>query len=303
MIKIVIFGLLFCFLIDNQLISQHNELVKIESLNISLGDGDSRRLERARRSIVSGYENAGLARVNASMEDLSKAGREIASATAIYYEVFDAFCKQFWSRNRGVVAPEVERAREFESRASGHFQQAAVLREQAPKQKEFQHAVNLFTMAAELELLGLLNLARAIRVYQDFPVIYAYEWEDDVEVPRESPERVSRVMAFHSVPEMESPVQLNKKEEKRPEISFIVQIAAHTIPMQENYLRTIYRGKQAIHMVHEEPWYKYYLGPYKSMEEAQRILQVVNVKNAFIAAYEDDRRINVRYAVSRLSAK
>lgn len=301
--KIAIFCLFFLFLFDNQLFTQHNELIKMESLNISLPDRDNRRIERARRAVISGYENAGLARVNANLDDLSKAGREISAATSVYYEVFDSYCKQFWSRNRGAIAPEVERAREFERRASGHFQQAAVLREEAPKQKEFQHSVNLYTMAAELELLGLLNLARAIRVYQDFPVIYAYEWEDDVEVPRESPERVARVMAMHSDAESEPAMEEKKPQDRKPDISFIVQIAAHTIPMHENYLRTIYRGKQAIQMIQEDPWYKYYLGPFKTFDEAQRVLQVVNVKNAFIAAYEDDRRVNVREAVNRLSAR
>jgi len=121
-----------------------------------------------------------------------------------------------------------------------------------------------------------------------------------VEIPRESPERVALVMALNTLSEDDSETSKQQSLEIRPDISFIVQIAAHTIPMQENYLRTIYRGKQPIHMVHEEPWYKYYLGPYKTVEAAQGVLQVVNVKNAFIAAYEDDRRINVRDAVARV---
>jgi hypothetical protein len=299
--KIAILCLLVSLLIHNQAITQHNELTKIESLNISLKERDLRKIERARRTLVSGYENAGLARVNADMHGLGKAGQEIASSTRVYFEIYQVYAEDFWSKNRRVLAPEVERAKEFERRAAGHFQQAEFLREEAPKQKEFELSVNLFAMAAELELLGLLNLARAIRVYQDFPVIYAYEWEDDVEIPRESPERVARVIAFQQDTESGSETGMLKTVEQTPDISFIVQIAAHTISMDESYLRTIYRGKQVIQMVFEEPWYKYYLGPYKSVEEAQRVLEVVNVKNAFIAAYEDDRRINVRDAVARLS--
>lgn len=298
--KIAILVLFISLLSGNTVFTQHLELAKIESLNISLKDRDMRRVERARRSLVSGYENAGLARVNADLPGLEKAGQEIGSSTRVYFEIYQAYTEDFWAKNRRVVAPEVERAKEFERRADGHFQQAAFLREEAPKQKEFELTVNLFTMAAELELLGLLNLARAIRVYQDFPVIYAYEWEDDVEIPRESPERVARMMALNTLSEDDSETSKQQSLEIRPDISFIVQIAAHTIPMQENYLRTIYRGKQPIHMVHEEPWYKYYLGPYKTVEAAQGVLQVVNVKNAFIAAYEDDRRINVRDAVARV---
>lgn len=299
--KIAIIILVLFFLFENQSFTQHSELVKIESLNISLKERDSRKIEKAKRSLISGYEKAGLARNNVSLKDLTEAGNEIASSTKVYYDTFHSYTVEFWANNRRAVAPEVERAREFERRASGHFQQAAFLRQEAPGQKEFEVSANLFVMAAELELLGLLNLARAIRVYQDFPVIYAYEWEDDVEVPRESPERVARLVALQPTAESDSETAIKETEVKRPDISFIVQIAAHTIPMQENYLRTIYKGKHPIHMVHEDPWYKYYLGPYKTVEDAQRIFSVVNVKNAFIAAYDEDKRINVREAIARLS--
>lgn len=301
--KIATVAIILFFLIDNQVFTQHNELVKIESLNISLKDRDNRKIEKVKRNLISGYENAGLARNNACLQNLTEAGNEIASSTQVYFDIYHSYTTEFWANNRRAVAPEVERAREFERRATGHFQQAAFLREEAPGQKEFEVSANLFAMAAELELLGLLNLARAIRVYQDFPVIYAYEWEDDVEVPRESPERLARVIALQPVSESGLDVAEQKPEEKRPDISFIVQIAAHTIPMEDTYLKTIYRGKHPVQMIFEEPWFKYYLGPYKTVEEAQRIFSVVNVKNAFIAAYEDDKRINVREAIARLSVQ
>lgn len=298
--RILLFTLFFFIINAVQLTGQQVELDKIEQLNLKLQDRDVRKIERAKKSLQSGIELVSIASGNSDQQQLTRANNEIASATLTYYEIFDAYCRQFWNTNRRSVAPEIERAREFERRASGHFQQAVFLREEAPKKIKFEDASHLYAMAIEMEMLGLLNLARAIRVYQDFPVIYAYEWEDDVEVPRESPERVARVMALLSEDSTSDSVVEPAENELKPDIVFIVQIAAHTIPIQESYLRTIYKGKQNIRMVHEDRWYKYYLGPYSTLNEAKRVLTAVGVKNAFIAAYDEDKRINVREAIARL---
>ena len=298
--RILLFTLFFFIINAVQLTGQQVELDKIEQLNLKLQDKDVRKIERAKKSLQSGIELVSIASGNSDQQQLTRANNEIASATLTYYEIFDAYCRQFWNTNRRSVAPEIERAREFERRASGHFQQAVFLREEAPKKIKFEDASHLYAMAIEMEMLGLLNLARAIRVYQDFPVIYAYEWEDDVEVPRESPERIARVMALLSEDSTSDSVVEPAENELKPDIVFIVQIAAHTIPIQESYLRTIYKGKQNIRMVHEDRWYKYYLGPYSTLNEAKRVLTAVGVKNAFIAAYDDDKRINVREAIARL---
>jgi hypothetical protein len=301
--RLIFFALFILIIPVIQLTAQQAELSKIEQLNLKLQDRDARKIEKSKKSLLIGIELVSLASSNSDQNQLARANSEIASATLTCYEIFDAYCKQFWNLNRRTVAPEIERAREFERRAYGHFQQAIFLRERAPEKVNFEEGFHLYAMAVEMEMLGLLNLARAIRVYQDFPVIYAYEWEDDVEVPRESPERVARVMAFQSddtSSELEDELVEN---ELKTEIVFIVQIAAHTIPIQESYLRTIYKGKQNIRMVHEDRWYKYYLGPFSTLNEAKRILTAVGVKNAFIAAYEDDKRINVREAIAKLGAQ
>jgi hypothetical protein len=240
--RIILFALFILIIPAVELISQQVELDKIEQLNLKLHDRDTRKIERAKKSLLAGIELVDLASGNADHQQLTKANTEIASATVTYYEVFEAYCKQFWELNRRTVAPEIERALEFERRAYGHFQQAVFLRHEAPKKLKFEEASHLYAMAVEMEMLGLLNLARAIRVYQDFPVIYAYEWEDDVEVPRESPERVARVMTFQSAENSTDAFLESSDIELKPEIVFIVQIAAHTIPIQESYLRTIIKA-------------------------------------------------------------
>ncbi len=278
------------------LIAQQNELQKINSLNLHFENRIIRILNNAENNLLTAYETSKSSLVSNNTQKLIKANNEIAASTNVYFEIFMDYCKQFWIRNRQPVVPEIERGKELERRATGHFKQAAFLRQEAIKKVEIVEAAQLFEMATELELLGLLNLARAIRIYQDFPVIYAYEWEDDVEVPRVSPERIAKVLDrdAKNVENIVAP-QPNTSEFI---ITFIVQIAAHTVPIPESYLKTIYTGNMEIEMIFEYPWYKYYLGPFYKLSEAQEKLSSLSgVKNAFIAAYKDNKRINLREAI------
>ena len=85
------------------------------------------------------------------------------------------------------------------------------------------------------------------------------------------------------------------------EIIFKVQIAAHTVPLTEEYLRTIYKGGMKIDLIFEEDWYKYSVGRYKTLEEATATLENCNVKKAFIVAYQSGIKLTIEEALKRLA--
>ena len=87
----------------------------------------------------------------------------------------------------------------------------------------------------------------------------------------------------------------------RKEIIFKVQIAAHTVPLTEEYLRTIYLGGMQIDMIYEEEWYKYSIGRYKTLEEATETLEICNVKKAFIIAYQEGKKLTIQEALERMA--
>jgi hypothetical protein len=80
-------------------------------------------------------------------------------------------------------------------------------------------------------------------------------------------------------------------------VNYKVQIAAHTVPMDDAYLKTIYAGNMEIDLIMEDNWYKYSIGNFKTFEEAVKLLNNINVEKAFIVAYQSGKKINLKKAL------
>jgi hypothetical protein len=87
------------------------------------------------------------------------------------------------------------------------------------------------------------------------------------------------------------------------EIIFKVQIAAHTVPLTEEYLNTVYKGNIKIDMIFEEDWYKYSIGRYKTFDDAEATRIESNIKKAFVVAYQEGKKISTQEAVDILEKK
>ena len=86
-------------------------------------------------------------------------------------------------------------------------------------------------------------------------------------------------------------------------ICYIIQIAAHTSELSHSELNAIYSGNRDIKILQEDSWYKYYFGPYRRYEEAEKTLNSLNMINMFIAAYIDGNRVGVAEARRREDAQ
>jgi len=177
-------------------------------------------------------------------------------------------------------------------------------RDIAAEADRYESALYQIKEAFELEKLAVRDQGRAVQIYQDFPVEYNYGWEDDV--------TLEEVLAMNRNPVIKEPPQdifgtVDKNAEIDSslfaEIIFKVQIAAHTVPLTEEYLRTIYLGGMQIDMIYEEEWYKYSIGRYKTLEEATETLEECNVKKAFVIAYQEGKKLTIREAMERIAIK
>ena len=104
-------------------------------------------------------------------------------------------------------------------------------------------------------------------------------------------EIVEHVYEFLIEGHLEEKVVINPKD-----IIFRVQIAAHTIQINDDYLKSIYSGSYKIDEVYEEGWYKYQIGMFKTLEEAEKVLNESQVKKAFVVAYQDGRKLTLHQA-------
>lgn len=95
------------------------------------------------------------------------------------------------------------------------------------------------------------------------------------------------------------------KTKQRPgiqgkDIVFVVQVAASREPMDESSLKKIYNGNLSIKLREEDNWYKYQIGHTNSYLEIKEVKNNVDVKGAFIAAYEGERKLKLWQAIKEV---
>ena len=78
---------------------------------------------------------------------------------------------------------------------------------------------------------------------------------------------------------------------------FRVQVAASRIRLNKGQLASIYGGLYPVEQVEEEGWYKYQIIGVRLFSDALKIIREVNVKGSFIAAYNNNNKINLLDAV------
>ena len=83
---------------------------------------------------------------------------------------------------------------------------------------------------------------------------------------------------------------------------FRVQIAASHSTLNKEQLNRIYSGSYAVEQVEEDGWYKYQILGVRLFSDALKIIRDAKVKGAFIAAYNNNEKMNLLDAV-RISQK
>ncbi len=243
--------------------------------------------------------------------EYKKAFKRLVQASDDYKEghtmiflVFKDKAREFWEEmeRENHYAAGMEKAKYYERQALKHYNRALLKRDIVADADQYEFGLHQMKEAFNLEKLAIRDQGRAVQIYQDFPVEYNYGWEDDVSL--------EEVLALKRNPALREPPQdvfatVDKEVEidsaLLKEIIFKVQIAAHTVPLTEEYLRTIYKGGMKIDLIYEDEWYKYSIGRYMTLEEATETLENCNVKKAFITAYQSGKKLTIEEALKRLA--
>jgi hypothetical protein len=241
---------------------------------------------------------------------MEKAFNELFFATQALFDIYNQYCNSIREKLPEAMLHELERPVGLEHQARAYLDKSEIIKAEAKKAGDQARAKSLYMMAHDLELMALLKKARALRIYQDFPVVYEYGWEYDITDMSGNDEKVVR-MKFETgqdKPEekeaedaytVNAEIEHGKDSDVNKGIYFIIQIAAHSEQIPQARLNAIYKGDQQIKMMQEGGWYKYFLGPFKTYEEADRIMKSLNILNVFIAAYSDGQRIGLSEGRSR----
>lgn len=267
-----------------------NQLIQAEDVFSSLSE-----LEQ-KEKISENYERA-----LKQLKDVSELYKE---GNQMIFLVFKDNCEKFWTRMKRVqhFAAGVEKGKYYESQAGKHLLMAEQRRDQASWTDRYEYARLKVREANELEREAINDQGRALQIYSDYPVEYNYEWENDVTL--EEIYEIYKNPAVNEPPEdiyatVDPKVKVDP--ELMEEIIFKVQIAAHTVPLTEEYLRTIYKGGMSIDMIYEDEWYKYSIGRYLSFEKATETLEDCKIRKAFIVAYQGGKKLTIQEAVNLLN--
>ena len=324
-IRIISIKAVLCIFTSLVINAQGYEITKYyEELNLKFNSADEKKFEKAIKLLDDAdialneanqmYSLLDEAEKNLAMSsDYKKAFKTLISASEGYkeghtmiYKVFKDKAEEFWNEmnKSNHYAAGMQKAKYYESKALRGMSRALMKRDIAAEADRYESALYQIGEAFKLEKLAIRDQGRAVQIYQDFPVEYNYGWEDDV--------TLEEVLAMNRDPVIKEPPQdifgtVDKNTEIDSslfaEIIFKVQIAAHTVPLTEEYLRTIYLGGMQIDMIYEEEWYKYSIGRYKTLEEATETLEKCNVKKAFIVPYQEGKKLTIREAMERMALK
>jgi len=240
------------------------------------------------------------------LKKLLEASQLQKEAHSLAFSVFKDRNNTFWqkmSRNYH-RASGMDKARYYESEALKHQNRSIIRRQQVLESDRYEYSTAIMKDALQLEQLAVRDQGRALQICTDYPVEYNYGWEDD--------KSLEEVIAILRDPNVHEPpddifatvdVQAPVDSSLLREIIFKVQIAAHTDPLSDDYLRAVYKGPIRIDMIYEENWYKYSIGRYFAFDEAEATLREVNIKKAFIVAYQEGKKITTQEAVALIEKR
>jgi hypothetical protein len=198
----------------------------------------------------------------------------------------------------------MDKARYYEGKAQKSYNRALIRREQVMEGDRFEYARSIMDDAMKLEKLAIRDEGRALQICLDYPVEYNYGWDDDKTL-----EEIVALMRDPALNEPPEDIFATIDKEARidsmllKEIIFKVQIAAHTLPLSNEYLKSLYNGDLRIDMIFEDEWYKYSIGRYLSFDEADATCRECNIKKAFVVAYEAGKHISIQEALRILEEK
>jgi len=312
------------FIQEVHLLAQNNIQPYIEGLNIKFDTPEKKKLDRAvglldqadaslaeanrlfdqltpvekKERITDGYQR--------TLKKLNEASTLYKEAHTMIYEVYNLKTDEFWKKmaKDSHRASGMDKARYYEGKALKSYNRGRIRREQVMEGDRFEYARIIMDDAMKLEKLAIRDEGRALQICLDYPVEYNYGWDDDKTL-----EEIVALMRDPALNEPPEDIFATIDKEARvdsmllKEIIFKVQIAAHTMPLSNEYLKSLYDGDLRIDMIFEDEWYKYSIGRYLSFDEADATCRECNIKKAFVVAYEAGKHISIQDALRILEEK
>jgi hypothetical protein len=285
---------------------QSGEIKKIEHAVEVLNQADALKVKaekeyaaltpvEIKERVSSGYQIA--------LKHLFESSEMYKDGHSMIYKVFNDKANDFWQKmlKNNHRATGMEKAKYYEGTATRTLNRSLIRRQQVLESDRFDYSLGIMKDALNLEKLAVRDQGREMQICADYPVEYNYGWENDLTL-----EQIVAIMKDPIVHEPPADIFATVSQDVPvdsslfKEIIFKVQIAAHTMPITDEYLNTLYRGNLKIDMIFEDDWYKYSIGRYKTFDEAEATQRECNIKKSFVVAYQEGKKISTSEAIQIL---
>lgn len=310
-----------CFSITISLSAWAQELPKVLDPPVEFDKGEIKKIEKANELIKNGIitwnqlvavynpKNITNPRMDSlyhakAYNQLVQAAKNIQEGNTTKYEIFKKNSTAFWTKNKYNSPSGLENAKALQKEAGNYMEKASLNREAASNyHREYSKAFARYYEAISLEIIAVKKEGRALQIYRDWPIHYNYVFDEDIVKNLFPKEKPVETVAVAAATQKDSVVAQNVKKEPEPEpydstvVYYQVQIVAHTVPLNESYIRmNVYDGDMPVETLKEEGWYKYVIGRYRTFDEANQLLRKVNIPKAFVVAYKNHKRVPIREA-------
>jgi hypothetical protein len=240
---------------------------------------------------------------HSALKHLFESSEKYKEGHSEIYEVFKDKADAFWQKmmKNNHRATGMEKAKYYNGTATRTLNRSLIRRKQVLESDRFDYSLGIMKDALNLEKLAVRDQGREMQICADYPVEYNYGWENDLTL-----EQIVAVMKDPIVHEPPADIfatvdqSVTVDSSLFKEIIFKVQIAAHTMPITDEYLNTLYKGDLKIDMIFEDDWYKYSIGRYKTFDEAEATHRECNIKKSFVVAYQAGKKISTTEAIQIL---
>jgi len=285
----LVLSLFFLSFPVNSLFALQSNIEKtVRELSLNLGKSELRKIEKV-NTLMTNAEK--LLEGALSLTDKAKASAQLnqsinkcTDASEIVKELYDAVVEDFYKKSNRIYINKFDHARYYDQKADGYMATAKRFLEQRESVHNLNEYQQLSANAFDAYSMSMIDQMRAMKIYQDFPIEYPYEWDDFF---KQRQIILAREEASKLTQNKEYKVEKEKvAQESFKMIYFRVQIAAHTVQISESQLKPVYSGKLPVQELKEGEWYKYTIGNFERYDQALELLKSCQVRKAFIVAYD-----------------
>lgn len=272
-----------------------NILNAAKDLSISLDRSKERKIEQVSDKMQDAGklidQTVNLGDEKEIRNNIEQVRKDFESARQSMISVYEGILSDFYEKFSKTVISKFDRARYYDQKVDGYMNAASLAIFRADSVKDAHQSALYFANAYDNFINAYLNQLRSIRIYQDFPIEYPYDWDDFF--------KQRQIMLAREAAKDEEQEQKIQEEAAKSfsMIYYRVQIAAHSNPIPESQLASIYKGNFQVQMNFEDGWYKYTIGNFERYDKALELLKICNVKRAFIVAYDQN---NVKQDIKKL---